>query len=139
MFGSSRLFIAIDRCMTIIYRLPERTFLRQNLMSLGMIFLFIIIITLMLIASSVPTALMNTISGGGARFGIFLVGIIVSLFIAFVLFEMIYWLIPNKKLSLKKTWCGALVASITLEIFIILFPLYVRQFMGNFAGMLNSF
>ncbi|UJR11841.1 hypothetical protein I4U23_016021 [Adineta vaga] len=137
MFGSSRLFIAIDRCMTIIYRLPERSFLRQNLMALGTLFLLIIVIVLMLIASSVPTALMNRVEGGGARFGVFLAGIIISLSIAFVLFEIIYWLIPNKKMNLKTTWCGALIAAITLEIFIILFPLYVRQFMSNYAGQIG--
>ncbi|CAF1371137.1 unnamed protein product [Adineta steineri] len=137
MFGSSRLFIAIDKCMTIIYRLPERPFLRQNLMALGTLFLLIIVIILMLIASSVPSAVINSVSGGGAQFGVFLAGIIISLAIAFILFELIYWLIPNKKMSWKTTWCGALVASITLEIFIILFPLYVRQFMGNYAGQIG--
>jgi len=138
MFGSSRLFIAIDKCITIIYRLPERTFIRENLMAFGMLFIFIIIITVMLIASSVPSALMNTIAGDGARFGVFLVGILSSLSIAFVLFQTIYYLTPNKKMTFKKTWCGSLVAAIILEIFIILFPLYVRQFMSNYAGLENN-
>ncbi len=138
MFGSSRLFVAIDKCMTIIYRLPERTFLRQNLMALGILFLFIIVITLMLAASSVPSALMNIIPGGGGRFGVFMAGILISLSIAFGLFLFIYWLIPNKKMSFRKTWRGALIAAIILEIFIILFPLYVRQFMSNYAGEYNN-
>ncbi len=134
MFGSSRLFIAIDNSMTIIYRLPVRSLLRQNLMALGALFLFIIVLTIMLVAGSVPSALMNTIQNDGGRFGIFILGILISLSIAFGLFEIMYWLIPNKKMSFKKTWCGALVAGITLELFIILFPLYVRQFMSNYAG-----
>jgi membrane protein len=134
MFGSSRLFIAIDKCMTIIYRLPERTFLRQNLLAFGMLFVFILIIPIMLAASSAPSFLISLISNGGGRFGAFIAGILVSTFVAFVLFEIMYWLIPNKKMSFKVTWCGALVAAFTLEIFIILFPLYVRRFMGNYAG-----
>ena len=128
-FGSSRLFITIDKCMTIVYRLPERTFVRQNLLAFGMLFLFIIIIPVMLVASSAPLTLISVIPSGG-QFGTFLIGLIA----AFIFFESIYWLIPNKKMSLKVTWCGALIAACVLEIFIILFPLYIRRFMGNYAG-----
>ena len=59
---------------------------------------------------------------------------IFSLLTAFVFFETIYWFVPNKKMSLKTTWCGSLVAAVTMELFIILFPLYARNFMGNYAG-----
>jgi uncharacterized BrkB/YihY/UPF0761 family membrane protein len=125
--------------MTIVYRLPERTFLRQNVLAFGMLFLFITIIPIMLVASSAPTALIGVIPGGGGRFGAFLGGMIFSLLVAFILFEAIYWFVPNKKMSFKVTWCGALVAACTLEIFIILFPLYVTRFMDNYAGKLNLF
>ena len=124
--------------MTIIYRLPERALLRQNLLAFGMLFLFITIIPLMLTISSAPSALLKIIPGGGGRFGTFLGGMIFSLLVAFILFEAIYWLVPNKKMSFKITWCGALVAACALEIFIILFPLYVTQFMDNYAGKNSS-
>jgi len=137
MFGASRLFVAIDTCMTIIYRLPERTFLRQNLVAFGMLFIFILLIVIMFAASSAPSALLSIIPGGGGQFGAFVAGILTSLLVAFILFEIIYYIVPNKKMSFKTTWCGALVASFTLEIFIILFPLYVRQFMGNYAGQIG--
>jgi len=136
LFGASRLFIAIDKCMTIVYRLPERTFVRQNVLAFGMLFIFIILIVIMLAASSAPSALIGIIPGGGGRFGTFIAGIVFSLIVAFALFESIYWVVPNKKMSFQVTWCGALVAACTLEIFIILFPLYVRRFMGNYAGKL---
>lgn len=137
LFGASRLFIAIDKCMTIVYRLPERTFLRQNLLAFGMIILFILVVPLMLAASSAPSVLISIIPGGGGRFGTFLAGMVCSLLAAFIFFEAIYWFVPNKKMSFKVTWCGALLAACTLEIFIILFPLYVRRFMGNYAGQIG--
>jgi len=121
--------------MTIIYRLPERTFLRQNLMALSLVLFFIIIMILMFVASSIPTILMDFIPGGGSRFGVFVCGILSSLFIAFSFFQFIYLIIPNKKMTIKKTWCGALIAAIALEIFIILFPLYVKQCMRNYTGI----
>ena len=136
MFGSSRLFIAIDTCLSVVYRLPERTFLRENLLAFGMLFAFIIIIPLMLAASSAPSVLLSIIPGAGGRSGTYIAGILFSLLVAFILFEGIYYLIPNKKMSFRKTWCGALVAACTLELFIILFPLYVTKFMGNYAGKL---
>jgi len=120
--------------MTIVYRLPERAFLKQNLLAIGMIFLFLIIIPIMIVASSAPTALLSVIPGGGGKFGTYLAGLICSLLIAFLFFEIIYWFVPNKKMTFKVTWCGALVAACTLELFIISFPLYVRNFMNNYAG-----
>lgn len=132
--SASRLFASIDKCLTIIYRLPERKFVRQTILSVGLFLLFLILIIILLIGSSFPTALMNLILNDAGRFGVFVSGIVVSTFIAFVLFEMIYLLTPNKKMLLKKTWCGSLIAAITLEIFLILFPLYVRQFLSNYAG-----
>lgn len=34
-------------------------------------------------------------------------------------------------------WCGALLASIGLHILLLLFPLYVHQFMTNYVGQLG--
>jgi YihY family inner membrane protein len=134
LFGASRLFVAIDKCMTIIYRLPERTFIKQNIVAFGMLFTFIILIPIMIAASSAPAALLGIISGGFGRFGAFLVGMFASFAAAFILFESIYWLVPHKTMSFKGTWCGALVAAIGLEIFILSFPFYVSLFMGNYSG-----
>ncbi|CAM4842125.1 unnamed protein product, partial [Rotaria magnacalcarata] len=125
LFGGCGLCISMCKCMTIVYRLPQRTFLRQNMLAFGMLFFFIIIIPIILAASSAPSALLSIIPGGGGRFGTFLAGMLFSLIVAFIFFESIYWFVPNKKMSFKVTWCGSLVAAGTLEIFIILFPLYI--------------
>ncbi|CAF5008683.1 unnamed protein product [Rotaria sp. Silwood1] len=138
MISSSRLFVAIDKTLAIIYRLHERSFLRQYLMAIALLLAFIMIFILMLVASSVPSALMNTVRGDAARFGLFIAGILISLSISFGLFQMIYRLTPNKKMSLKKTWCGALIAAIILELFIILFPLYVRKFINTLGTYISQ-
>ena len=93
----------------------------------------------MFIASSIPTVFMDFIPGGGSRFGVFVCGILTSFSIAFIFFQLIYLIIPNKKMTINKTWCGALIAAIALEIFIILFPLYVKQCMGSYTGIYNNF
>ncbi len=137
MLGASRLFTAIDKCMTIIYRLPERPFLRKHFLAFLMVFFFVILIPLLFILSSAPSVLMSVVSSSVGRFGLFIAGILSSLFVAFVFFEAIYWIIPNKKMSFKVTWCGALVAACTLEVFIILFPLYVRKDMDTYTAQIG--
>lgn len=133
-FGSSRLFVTMEKCFSVIYRLPERGFLRQNLLAFGMLFFFLFLIPLLIIVSSIPSIFLQFIPGGFGQFGTWIGGVLVTLFIAFILFESIYLLIPNKKMSLKNTWLGSLVATLMLEIFLVLFPLYIRQSMDNYAG-----
>src|SRR6267142_4278854 len=53
-FGGSRLFIAIEACLDIIYRVPVRKFLRQNLMAFGMLLLFVVLIPIMIFMASAP-------------------------------------------------------------------------------------
>ncbi len=99
-----------------------------------MFFIVVILVIIILAASSVPSALMSIIPGGGRRFEAFPTGILSSLLVGFALFTIIYWIVPNKKMSFRVTSCGALVAACTFEMFIILLSLYVRRFLGNYTG-----
>lgn len=110
----------------------------QNLVAIGMLVLFIILVIIMFGAAGVPSFLINTLSNEqGAQFGIFCAGIAISISASFVLYMAIYLVVPNKKMKFKHVWCGALLASILLEIFLILFPLYIRRFMGSFIGLIG--
>ena len=137
-FGGSRLLIAMEKVLNILHRAPARSFIYQNLIAMGMLVVVIILFLVLLGAAGAPSFLINVISGeNGAQFGIFAAGIVVSIFIGFVLFFSLYFVLPNRKISLKNVWCGALVASILLDIFIVLFPLYIRRFMGSFLGLIG--
>ncbi|UJR23903.1 hypothetical protein I4U23_026875 [Adineta vaga] len=138
LWGGSRLFVAIDEVFTIFYRTPDRGFVKKNLVAIGMLILFILLVLLIIISSGAPSFLINALPNqNGAQFGIFIAGIAISISVAFLLFFVIYILVPNKKMRLKYTWCGALVAAILLDIFLILFPLYIRRFMGSFIGLIG--
>ncbi|CAF0911964.1 unnamed protein product [Rotaria sordida] len=136
--GSSRLFIAIDRCLTIIYRVEERKFLKKRILAIGMLFLFLILIPLMVAASSAPSLLLGAIPNAGGRFGVYIAGILLSLFFSFIFFEIIYLIIPNKKMTLKQTWCGSIVAAGALQLFMILFPLYVTKSLSSYTGQIGA-
>jgi YihY family inner membrane protein len=135
--GSSRLFVAIDRCLTIIYRVEERKFIKKYILAIAMLLLFLILIPLMFAASSAPSLLLDVIPNAGGRFGTFIAGLLTSLFFSFILFEIIYLIIPNKKMTLKQTWCGSIVAASALQLFMILFPLYVKKCMASYTGQIG--
>ncbi|CAF0803197.1 unnamed protein product [Adineta ricciae] len=135
--GCLRLFVAIDRSLTIIYRLEERTFVKKYLLAIKMLLLFLILIPLMIVASSMPSILLHKIANVAGRFGTYVLGIITSFAITFLLFEVIYLLIPNRKMTFEHTWRGAILVSGALQLFMILFPLYVRNCLTSYTGQIG--
>ncbi len=102
-----------------------------------MLFLFLILIPLMIIASSTPSILLDIIPNIAGRFGTYILGFLTSLFLSFILFEIIYVLIPNKKMTFKRTWCGSIISAGALQLFMILFPLYIRKYMMSYTGQIG--
>src|SRR6266568_3668936 len=49
-FGSSRLFVSIEGYFALIYHTRQRDLIRQNLMALGMLLLFVVLVPLMVFA-----------------------------------------------------------------------------------------
>jgi uncharacterized BrkB/YihY/UPF0761 family membrane protein len=137
-FGGSRLFVTIEEVLCIVHRAPSRLFVQQNLVAIGMLCLFIVLGVVMVGAAGAPAFLINVLPGlAGVQFVVFVGGIVVSTVTGCLLFSLIYFLVPNKPMRLADLWCGSLVASILLDIFIVLFPLYIRRFMGSFIGLLG--
>jgi YihY family inner membrane protein len=146
-FGGSRLFIAIERCFDIIYHTNPRRAIRQNLMALLMMLVFIVLIPIMVLASSLPAVIISLVRNSlfnqlslvsqlaHNALVLSVASILGSLFVAWILFQSIYIVVPHQKISLKKSWKGALVAAILLTVFLALFPLYVTHFMSSYTGV----
>lgn len=117
LYTGSRLFVAMENYFAVIYHTPTRLYLRQNLMALLMLLIFTALIPPMLFASSL-----------GLRGS--LIGLIASL----LLFQAIYVIVPNQRVSLRNSWRGTVVASVALQIYIAIFPLYTRHFLGSYTG-----
>ncbi len=145
-FGGSRLFVSIEGYFDIIYRTAPRHVVAQNIMAILMMLAFLILIPLMIFASSAPALLqslaaipiINQIPGvvqlTSNAFVLGLAGIFTGLLIGWVLFATIYIVVPNQRLSFRHSWRGAVVAAIGLEIFLALFPFYTTHFMGSYTG-----
>ncbi|HXR66967.1 MAG TPA: YihY/virulence factor BrkB family protein, partial [Ktedonobacteraceae bacterium] len=117
LYSGSRLFSSMENCFAIIYHTPTRSFWRQNLMALVMLLVFILLIPIMLLASSIG-----------------LDGLLGGLIASLLLFQAIYMIVPNQKISLRKSWRGTLVAAVALQIYVLLFPFYIRHFLGSYTG-----
>ncbi|MEO8954355.1 MAG: YihY/virulence factor BrkB family protein [Ktedonobacteraceae bacterium] len=144
LFNGSRLFILMEGCFGIIYHIRQRKFLQQNLMALGMLILFIILIPIMVVAAAAPAFILAlsqrigfTFPGGAVLATI--LGIIGGLIAAYILFQAIYIVVPNQRISFRHSWLGAVVAAVLLQIYLNLFPLYVSHFLTGYAASISSF
>lgn len=117
LYSGSRLFVAMENYFAVIYHTPTRSYLRQNLMALVMLLIFLLLTPLILFASAV---------GPG--------GVFVGLLASLLLFQALYMIVPNQRISLRNSWRGTLVAAVALQVYTALFPLYTRHFLGSYTG-----
>lgn len=144
LFGSI-LFVVIEGCLDIIYRVRPRPIIRQFVVAAGMLVIFLILIPIMIFVSAGPAILfssLNTLpflkSIPGSSFVLLNIGSILSGFIAsFILFEFIYLVVPNQRMSWRNSWCGAVLAAIGTEIFLIVFPFVITHFFNSYAGTIG--
>ena len=142
-FGGSRLFISLENYFDIIYHTRPRDIIRQNIMALAMLFLFVLLIPLMVFASSIPAIVqsvlqatpVNQIPGNGLIFTA--IGILIGLLFAWILFEAIYIVVPNQHIKFRNSWRGAVLAAVALIIYLIVFPFYVTHFLRNDTGQVG--
>src|SRR5438067_5328677 len=142
-FNGSRLFLFIEGCLDIIYHVRPRGIIAQNVLSIVMLLLFVVLIPLAIFASAVPAFIvsflpqdpLNQIPVKGILLSIS--GIVGGLIAGYILFQAIYMIVPNQKISFRHSWPGAVVAAVLLELYLALFPLYVTFFLGSFAGALD--
>jgi len=142
-FAGSGLFVTMEGNFDLIYQRPPRGLIQQYLMAVGMILLFVALTPLMIFADSFPSlvysilqaALHSQIPGNGLLFDA--LGIISGLFVSWVLIEAIYIIVPNQHISFRKSWFGALLAAVALQVYLALFPFYVTHFLSSYTGAIG--
>ncbi len=143
LFNGSRLFIFMEGCLDIIYHVRPRGFLAQNLLSIVMLLLFVVIFPIAVVASAAPAFVFSLLQktsfsqvpGSNLLFG--LGDLLGGLIAWYMLFQVIYLVVPNQKISFRESWLGAVVGAMLLELYLALFPLFVAHFLGIFAGTLG--
>lgn len=128
-FTGSRLFVTIENCFGVIFRLRGRNLIHQNIMAIGMLLLYIVLVPIIFLASIVPSAILNAVHANGSStgFGGFLLqvaGVVVSFLVAVALFGAIYVFVPNRRVRFNEVWKGTLISAALLVLYELLFPIY---------------
>ena len=125
LFFGSRLFLLLEACFAIIYQVRPRSLLPQNVMAVGMMLAFILLVPLMVLSSTFPTWVFSLVPQTFLeRFPFFSVlqsflgGVIPS----FLFFELIYVIVPNRHIQLRHGWLGALLAAAARQLLFQFFP-----------------
>lgn len=133
-YSGSRLFVALENVFSVIFRVDVRPFLKQNLVAILMMLLFVVLAPLTFFAASLPGAVLSFVLPSGIQSNAVVLtieGVIGGVVIGFVLFAAMYYVVPNRKMTWKMTWPGALTASLLLNLYEILFPIYRGLFLKN--------
>lgn len=139
----SGLFITMENCFGIIYRLRGRDALHQRLMAAGMLLLYVVLIPIILLASIIPSVIIHALPLGSSSpitgFLIQAAGDVFSVLVACLLFGAVYIVVPNRPVHFREIWKGTLVGAVLLVIYETLFPIYVAAFLhpnnyGSTAG-----
>jgi membrane protein len=144
--AGSRLFVTLEGCFGIIFRLRGRDPLQQNRMAFGMLALYLLVVPLVFVISIVPTGLVTLVDpddrgivgailSNGAR-------LLVWFAAALVFCGTTYMLVPNRHKnfrSWRRNWKGTVVAAALLVLYEGLFRLYQQNLLhadnyGTIAG-----
>jgi membrane protein len=138
LWSGSAMFGTMARAFDVFYGVPERGLLAQRLMAIAMIFVFVLLIVISIGASSAGAVLIALSSALPAEFqdpGLFelLLGWGLALASGWLLFLVMYWVVPNVRQGPGAVWRGALFAAVLFALLNQLFPTYLRFFGGGFA------
>jgi membrane protein len=128
LWSASGLFGGMEAAFDRAYRIPRRPFPRQKLMALLMMGIFTVLVlagvgasTLLPLLSRLPLAPL-ALHGVGSRVFAALMGVVSGT----LLFFLFYLVVPNRRLSWREVWPGALFSGVAFELETLLFPLYTQ-------------
>ncbi len=123
------LFSAIENGLNSLYPCKSRGFLRQKLMSIAMVIIFVVMALPLLVSGSL-LSLLQSIPGLPGFLHDGLAGLLLQLGAgivdASVLFGAIYFVVPNRKQHIRDTLPGAITAGVMFEVLTLVFPLYFK-------------
>jgi membrane protein len=115
-WSGTGLFASMEFALTQIFGSTQRDMLRQRLMGLVMMVIFLLAVVLAVSANNASAFLPLMPFSGFVVGTLAMVGLLIA----------IYRFVPNRTFELKDVWPGALVAGILLEIITLAFPIYSK-------------
>ncbi len=127
-WSGSNLFGSMEEAFGVVFRTPGRPFLRQKLMAVAMMALFVVL-ALVAVGTSALLPVLNQIPGlpisltHGSTAEVLQVSI--GVLSGFLLFLVIYLVVPNRRMRLSRVLPAALFAAVAFELLTLLFPAYI--------------
>jgi len=130
----SNLFANMENAFSIIFRIRGRDLVPQRVMALGMVLVLAVLLPLSLGAASLVTAgsdAFRSLLPKQAALALSVVGPLTAIGVLWVLFLVIYIVVPNFEVRFRQAWPGALTAAVLFGILQVLFPLYFKVFLNG--------
>jgi membrane protein len=127
LWGGANVGGAISTTFQAIFETNGRNFFKEKLIDMGMIFVFAILM-LVIIATTSAGALLNRLFSSFPLSGPtqFVIGIVIALIAALLLFTTLFLVFPNTnpRFKFENVWRGALVSAVLFEALSFIWPLY---------------
>jgi membrane protein len=134
--AGSRLFITLENCFGIVFRLRGRDPLHQNWMAGAMLLLYLVIVPVVFIASILPAGLIHVLDPRGrSPFGVLFsdgARLLVWLVAAIVFFGLTYTFVPHRPRrwrAWRYNWRGTLLAAGLAGLYELVFRVYQQVFL----------
>lgn len=118
-------FAALEFALDQVYGQPQRAFIPQRLMGIGMLFAFVAAVLVSVGANTVVAFL---------KFIPFL-GFLVGAAVMIGLLLLIYWVVPNRRQHWRDVWPGAVLCGVLIEVLTLVWPIYT----GNVVHSFNAY
>ncbi|HZC77391.1 MAG TPA: YhjD/YihY/BrkB family envelope integrity protein [Ktedonobacterales bacterium] len=132
--AGSRLFVTLEGCFGIIFRLRGRDPLRQNCMAFGMLALYLVIVPIVFLISILPTGLVALVDPHGRSLLAVIhsdgVRVLIWFAAAVLFFGATYAFVPHRRghwRTWRRNWKGTVVAAVLLVLYEGLFRLYQQN------------
>jgi membrane protein len=112
----SNFFGSLEFCLSRIFDIPQRSFVRQRAM--GAVMMFVLVAGLLVAVTA--NTLMNLVPVMAG------IGPVVGFLAMVALTLTIYRLVPNRTFRIRQLWPGALVSGVLIELITLVFPLYAK-------------
>jgi uncharacterized BrkB/YihY/UPF0761 family membrane protein len=135
LWEGSRFFVVLESALCVIFRRQQRTFLRQNRFAFAMLLAFAVLVPVIVLsaAAAAPRIVLFTghgyaLAGFGGFGGPLLPYLAVGAGVAanFVMLLVAYMFITPGRVAFRASWPGALLAALLVELYVLIFPIYVR-------------
>jgi membrane protein len=140
-WSGSNLFGQIAHTFNRFYTAPDRGFIAQKLLAFAMMAIYLVLAVFSVAANAAGAAaaelanwLFNQPLEGLAATIALVIGWVLSLASAFLLFLVLFRFIPNTPLSFRQVWKGALLSAVLFVLLNQLFPIYLQFFGGGFEA-----